>query len=368
MEGDPIAGGSVYHLADGWDAGAIAAQDWCFVANGETAARSGSARWRRWASRCWAASFVTLRNMASFPPRPQNLRFATKAPLVHRSLSLTDEHKLDVVSLVVTAIGSDRPGIVRQLSQRARASARIGRAAGWRASPASLRHGAFRSSAANADALAAALQGLESAGLRIVIAKTSHAAPAGRRMVMLELEAPDRPGIIRDLSHSLAERGVSIEELHTEIVDAPDSGHTFKVQALLAVPAALANEELQRGLDALASDMMIDIDAANARRLTRHRVHRPTGFLQESGQDHDLAAAVSGLHRALRVGGFLERDSPLDMRRARRRRPRVRRAESTLAPPAFTITTSTRWRDVNRATIPDAAVPSAARKEPPVLT
>src|SRR6187455_2407787 len=37
LEGDAIAGGSVYHLADGWDAGALAAQDWCFVAKGETA-------------------------------------------------------------------------------------------------------------------------------------------------------------------------------------------------------------------------------------------------------------------------------------------------------------------------------------------
>src|SRR6187200_1545185 len=37
LQGDPIAGGSVYHLADGWDAGAVAAQDWCFVAKGETA-------------------------------------------------------------------------------------------------------------------------------------------------------------------------------------------------------------------------------------------------------------------------------------------------------------------------------------------
>ncbi|MBL8319154.1 MAG: formyl transferase, partial [Burkholderiaceae bacterium] len=35
--GDPIAGGSIYHLADRWDAGAIAAQDWCFVKPGETA-------------------------------------------------------------------------------------------------------------------------------------------------------------------------------------------------------------------------------------------------------------------------------------------------------------------------------------------
>ena len=29
--GDPIAGGSVYHLSDSMDAGLLAAQDWCFV-------------------------------------------------------------------------------------------------------------------------------------------------------------------------------------------------------------------------------------------------------------------------------------------------------------------------------------------------
>lgn len=29
--GDPIAGGSIYHLADTLDGGALAAQDWCFV-------------------------------------------------------------------------------------------------------------------------------------------------------------------------------------------------------------------------------------------------------------------------------------------------------------------------------------------------
>jgi len=36
-EGDPIAGGTIYHLADRMDAGAIAAQEWCFVKKGETA-------------------------------------------------------------------------------------------------------------------------------------------------------------------------------------------------------------------------------------------------------------------------------------------------------------------------------------------
>ena len=48
-ERDPIAGGTVYHLADRMDAGAIAAQEWCFVKKGRNRAgivgtRAGAAR------------------------------------------------------------------------------------------------------------------------------------------------------------------------------------------------------------------------------------------------------------------------------------------------------------------------------------
>lgn len=41
--GDPIAGGSIYHLSGGMDAGALAAQDWCFVYPDDDAA----SLWRR---------------------------------------------------------------------------------------------------------------------------------------------------------------------------------------------------------------------------------------------------------------------------------------------------------------------------------
>src|SRR5512143_3964415 len=263
MEGDPIAGGSVYHLADGWDAGAIAAQDWCFVAKGETAREL----WERALAPMGLALLTRVVRHAAqhgeLPSHPQDPRFATKAPLVRGSVSLTDERQPEVVSLVVTAIGSDRPGIVRQLSERAQ-----GFGANWAGSRMANIAGQFAGMvhfevpAAKADALTSALQGLESAGLRIVIAKTAPMpAPAGRRLVALELEGPDRPGIVRDLSRSLADRGVSIEEMHTEILETADDGHTFKIRALLVVPATLSNEELHRGLDALASEMMVDIDA-----------------------------------------------------------------------------------------------------------
>ena len=262
LEGDPIAGGSVYHLADGWDAGAIAAQDWCFVAKGETAREL----WER-ALAPMGLDLLTgvVRHAAAhgeLPARPQDERFATKAPMIRRTISLTEEGKAVGTSLIVTAIGTDRPGIVSQLSDRAQ-----GFGANWAGSRMATLAGQFAGMVhfevppQNAEPLAQALRALESSGLRVVIEKVeTPPAPAGRRMVKFELTGLDRPGIIRDLSRSLAERGVSIEDLHTEIVSAETSAeHLFKVKALLVVPEALPNAMLRRALETLANEMMVDI-------------------------------------------------------------------------------------------------------------
>jgi glycine cleavage system regulatory protein len=170
------------------------------------------------------------------------------------------------ISLVITAIGPDRPGIVNLLSDVARqyganwAESRMANLAGQFAG---MVH--FEVSEAKAEQLAAALKALESSDLRIVIAQSPPAATpaathAATRKVRLELIGHDRPGIVRDLSQSLADRGVSIDELHTEVADAAMSGGPlFKVKALLAVPEALSNNELKRGLEALANEMMVDL-------------------------------------------------------------------------------------------------------------
>ena len=262
LSGDRIAGGSVYHLADGWDAGAIAAQDWCFVANGETAREL----WERALAPMGLDLLARVVRHAAehgvLPSHPQDERFATKAPMIRPTISLTEEGKSAGTSLVVTAIGADRPGIVSQLADRAQ-----GFGANWAGSRMTNLAGQFAGmvhfevAAQNAEALAQALRGLEASGLRVVIAKSAtQPAPAGRRMVKLELTGIDRPGIVRDLSRNLAERGVSIDDLHTEIVSSGASAqHLFKVSALLVVPESLTNDALRKALDALASELMVDI-------------------------------------------------------------------------------------------------------------
>ena len=112
LEGDAIAGGSVYHLADGWDAGAIAAQDWCFVAKGESAREL----WERALAPMGLALLSRVvqhaRVHGSVPAFAQDPRYATKAPMIRRAVVLTEEAEPTTTSLVVTIVGPDRPGIV----------------------------------------------------------------------------------------------------------------------------------------------------------------------------------------------------------------------------------------------------------------
>src|SRR5512143_1673836 len=163
LENDPIAGGSVYHLADGWDAGAVAAQDWCFVKKGETARELWERALAPMGLKLLAQVVRYAAEHGSLPAHKQDEQFATRAPMIRRSISLTDERKPADTSLIVTAIGKDRPGIVSLLSERAQ-----GFGANWAGSRmtniagqfAGMVH--FQVASENANALTTALQGLES--------------------------------------------------------------------------------------------------------------------------------------------------------------------------------------------------------------
>jgi glycine cleavage system regulatory protein len=173
-------------------------------------------------------------------------------------------------SLVVTIIGDDRPGIVESLSEQVLAvggnweESRMARLAGKFA-------GLLRVSVDSdrADALAAALTNLRSDGLTVVAERGG--APADtRRPFTLQIFGSDHPGIVRDLSRILAQHGVNIEELETEVTSAPMSGETlFLARAQLRLPAALTAARLRSLLEELAADVMVDVTLSEATELDR---------------------------------------------------------------------------------------------------
>ena len=79
-EGDPIAGGSVYHLADRMDAGAIAAQDWVFVKKGETARELWERALAPLGQKLLAEVIDYAKTHKVLPAKVQDEQFATKAP------------------------------------------------------------------------------------------------------------------------------------------------------------------------------------------------------------------------------------------------------------------------------------------------
>ncbi|MCB1648038.1 MAG: glycine cleavage system protein R [Pseudomonadales bacterium] len=167
--------------------------------------------------------------------------------------------------LVLTIIGDDKPGLVGLLSET------ISRHSGnWLESNMSHLAGKFagilRVSVGDdeADALVADLQGLSSV-LKLVVEKVSMAEPAPRqRSLRLTLVGNDRPGIVREISRALAQAGVNVEELTTQISSAPMSGEPlFQAQAELKVPMDLDSAALQGRLEQLADDLIVEISLAS---------------------------------------------------------------------------------------------------------
>ena len=167
-------------------------------------------------------------------------------------------------TLVLTAIGDDQSGLVDALS-----GVIASHGASWDRSHMSHLAGKFAGIVeisvpdGRVDDLLAALAPLEDQGLLDITASRAPDATdaVASRMLTLELVGQDRVGIIHDLSHALANLGVSIHELQTVTTDAPMGGGTlFEARALLEVPASVDADALRSTVEQLSNELMVDID------------------------------------------------------------------------------------------------------------
>ncbi|MEQ1896060.1 MAG: ACT domain-containing protein [Vicinamibacterales bacterium] len=164
-------------------------------------------------------------------------------------------------SLVLTVIGDDKPGIVEQISDRVAAAG-----ANWEESSMARLAGKFAGllrvsvPSDRADALATNLRALSASGLAVVVEVSRTAEPAPSRHLHLSVVGNDRPGIVRDLARTLAGYQVNIEALDTSVTGAPMSGEPlFRADASLRVPAGVTVDQLRLVLEALASELMVDL-------------------------------------------------------------------------------------------------------------
>lgn len=171
------------------------------------------------------------------------------------------------VSLVLTVLGPDRPGLVSALAARASACG-----ANWMESNMAQLAGSFAGivrleiAAAKAQALETALRELETDGLRLTIARgIESAGGAVSRGTHIELLGNDRPGIVSEISTVLARLGASIDRMETRCECASFSGDPmFRAQIDLQLPAEVSLAALRDAIEALANELMVDIKLADS--------------------------------------------------------------------------------------------------------
>jgi glycine cleavage system regulatory protein len=163
--------------------------------------------------------------------------------------------------LVITFTSADRPGIVDTLATVVRAHG-----ANWESSRMASLAGRFAGilqvavSPERADPLIEALQQIE--GMGVLVDRGSEWIPAMNCFYM-HLTGDDRPGIVREIAHALAVRGVNIEDMETETVEAPMAGGLlFQATAELRAPESVGLDELRTALEEIAQDLMVEISLA----------------------------------------------------------------------------------------------------------
>jgi glycine cleavage system regulatory protein len=164
--------------------------------------------------------------------------------------------------LVLTVIAQDQPGLVERIAQcitthggnwlDSRMSRMAGQFAGIVRVDVPLESHA---------GLVKALEELNAQGIRVLLAAGGTEPAATWRPILLDLVGNDRAGIVRDITRLLAELGVNLESLETEVSPAPMSGELlFHAEALLAVPQSLSLDDLQSKLETLADDLMVELN------------------------------------------------------------------------------------------------------------
>lgn len=161
---------------------------------------------------------------------------------------------------MLTLVGDDRPGIVNAL-----AGIVTDHGGNWETSQLAQLAGAFAGvvvievPADRAETLTLALQ--QVTGLTVAVHRGTEQAPGDQQLLALNLLGNDHAGIVRDVTSVLRKHGLSIDAMSTQTRDAPMAGgRLFEAHTTAAIPAGADLDALRTDLEALATEIQVDID------------------------------------------------------------------------------------------------------------
>lgn len=164
-------------------------------------------------------------------------------------------------SLVLTILGSDRPGLVGAIADTV-----AEHEGSWQESRMARMAGQFAGilrvecPVANREALESGLAQLEADGLHVSVAHESEAGEVLGPVISMEITGHDEPGIVKRIASTLSRLGVNVEELETSLESAPMAGHLlFCTRGKVKLPAGLTMEELVSSLEQVGSDLTVDL-------------------------------------------------------------------------------------------------------------
>jgi glycine cleavage system regulatory protein len=163
-------------------------------------------------------------------------------------------------SIIISVLGDDKPGLVDNLSKFILkhggdwVESRMSHLGGKFAGILSINMGDldvenFIDDISNADL-----------GLQVLCEVTGSTSVTEYNNYHIELIGQNRPGIIHKISHVLAEFKANVEELSSEIIEAPMSGEQlFKATINIHLPKPISKLTVKKKLEKIANEFVADI-------------------------------------------------------------------------------------------------------------
>lgn len=163
--------------------------------------------------------------------------------------------------VVITVLGSDRPGIVSALAEVV-----VNHGGSWLESRMARLTGQFAGiariecPAESADALLSALHAPILPGLTIHAIREDAVDLPSRRTIVVDVLGQDRPGIVREFTAAVSQAGGNVEELTTGLESAPMTGQPmFRAHGIISIPENTDTTTVTKAIESLGGDLTVDL-------------------------------------------------------------------------------------------------------------